>query len=284
MDQLAVELEAQFAAAAEQARREQAERLNQSVRRMAIAPDADELLATLSDAAARFASGVAVFRVAADMATNEHLAIPLASAPALSAAVESRDPLIAAAIPGEVGIRTVELYGHSSDSRVSIFPLVVGEAVPALIYAWGEVQGPAIELLAKVASAIWSAFPAPPTPAPTFVTITAAPAPLAPPKSASAWEDLSAVEQQIHLRAQRFARVQVARMRLEHAEAVQVGRSRRDLYKALHVVIEEARATFRAQFFAACPSMVDYLHVELTRTLANDNADLLGSNYPGPLV
>jgi len=30
--------------------------------------------------------------------------------------------------------------------------------------------------------------------------------------------------------------------------------------------------------------MVDYLHLELLRTLANDDSDLLGKDYPGPLV
>jgi hypothetical protein len=30
--------------------------------------------------------------------------------------------------------------------------------------------------------------------------------------------------------------------------------------------------------------MVDYLHPELVRTLANDDVELLGSDYPGPLV
>ena len=32
------------------------------------------------------------------------------------------------------------------------------------------------------------------------------------------------------------------------------------------------------------PTMVDYLHLELVRSLANDDAILLGPNYPGPLV
>ena len=73
-------------------------------------------------------------------------------------------------------------------------------------------------------------------------------------------------------------------MRLDHTEAVQSGRARRDLYKALRLPVDEARQTFRAEFFVPCPSMVDYLHLELTRTLANDDPDLLGSDYPGPLV
>jgi hypothetical protein len=117
-----------------------------------------------------------------------------------------------------------------------------------------------------------------------LVTIAAAPdsAP-AKPKPA-AWQDLMAAEQQIHLRAQRFARVQAAELRLYHADVVQVGRTRRNLYEALRQPIDDARQSFRAQFFADCPSMVDYLHLELTRTLANDDPDLLGSTYPGPLV
>jgi hypothetical protein len=78
--------------------------------------------------------------------------------------------------------------------------------------------------------------------------------------------------------------VQAAEMRLYHGDVVQVGRSRRNLYEALRQPIEDARQAFRTRFFAGCPSMVDYLHLELTRTLANDDPDLLGSTYPGPLV
>ena len=281
LDQLAAELESQFDNAREQARREQAEQLNQSVRLLAIASDPGELLATLSSASSRFATGVAVFRIAGGRASNEQLEVPLSAAPALGAAIESRDPLTAAAIPSEVGAAIVELYAHTPESRVSIFPLVAADLVPALVLAWGEVQVGAIELLTKVASTLWSAFPTPQSP---LVSITPALTPSPPPKPAGAWEDLPPAEQQLHLRAQRFARVQVARMRLDHAEAVLLGRGRSDLYQALRFPIEDAREAFRAQFFAPCPSMVDYLHLELTRTLANDDADLLGANYPGPIL
>jgi hypothetical protein len=30
--------------------------------------------------------------------------------------------------------------------------------------------------------------------------------------------------------------------------------------------------------------MVDYLHLEMVHTLANDDAELLGKDYPGPLL
>jgi hypothetical protein len=118
--------------------------------------------------------------------------------------------------------------------------------------------------------------------------VTIAPAPISPPaepsRPAATWESLPVDEQQIHLRAQRFARVQVAEMRLYEADTVQSGRARRDLYDALRKPIDEARQKFHEQFFARCASMVDYLHLELVRTLAHDDPDLFGKDYPGPLV
>ena len=119
------------------------------------------------------------------------------------------------------------------------------------------------------------------------MTIAVAAAPAKEPetaRAASGWDAISPAEQQIHLRAQRFARVQAAEMRLYHADLVQNGRSHGNLYELLRQPIDSARETFRSQFFSTCPSMVDYLHLELTRTLANDDTDLLGSTYPGPLV
>ena len=45
-----------------------------------------------------------------------------------------------------------------------------------------------------------------------------------------------------------------------------------------------ARESFREKHMSASPTMVDYLHLEMVRSLANDDADLLGPEYPGPLV
>ena len=104
------------------------------------------------------------------------------------------------------------------------------------------------------------------------------------PQPRPTWDSLPPAEQQVHLKAQRFARVHAAEMRLHEAQAVQSGRTRRDLYGALREPIDAARAKFREAFFLTCPSMVDYLHLELMRTLANDDAELLGKDYPGPLV
>jgi pyruvate/2-oxoglutarate dehydrogenase complex dihydrolipoamide acyltransferase (E2) component len=281
LPEISTELEVLFEGARDDARREQAEQLNQAVRRLRIAPDAGELCATLADAAARLANGAILFRVSDGTASSDRIDIPLSDAPALAAAAESQDPVIAAASPGELSAPLVELLAHAPDTRVSIFPVLAGERVAALVYCWGTVQVAALELLAQVASAVWSAIPVPP---PQLVTIAMAPDAAAVKPKPAAWQDLMAGEQQIHLRAQRFARVQAAELRLYHADVVQVGRTRRNLYEALRQPIDDARQSFRTQFFADCPSMVDYLHLELTRTLANDDPDLLGSTYPGPLV
>jgi len=176
----------------------------------------------------------------------------------------------------------VEQLKHSPDGRAYVYPIVVKDSVPALLYAWDEpqrpVQGPALELAVQVAAAQWIGLLPPPVV--DLVSI----APLAPVKAASAWESLPSGEQQIHLRAQRFARVQAAQMRLHEGPAVLAGRLRRNLYETLRGPIDAAREQFRQDFFARCSSMVDYLDLELVRTLANDDAELLGTNYPGPMV
>ncbi len=93
-----------------------------------------------------------------------------------------------------------------------------------------------------------------------------------------------AEEQRPHLQAQRFARVKAAEMRLYRADAVARGRARQNLYAELRPEIDSAREAFRQEFVSACPSMRDYLHLELVHTLANDDGALLGPEYPGPLV
>jgi hypothetical protein len=302
--QLIVDTEHLFAEARDRAGHEMADRLNQAVRRVRQSADLEDLGATLLEAAEGFCPQVALFGVSGDSVAGERihgvsqtvsrgfdsLTIPLASAPALAGAVNSRDPVVTATTSGEVSAELVELLGHSPLGRASIFPVVAGDRVTVLVYAWGTVQGPAIELLTQVASSVWAALTEPAEPEPVAPAepaaselVTIAPAP-AQPKPAVSWDQLPLEEQRVHLRAQRFARVQVSEMRLFKPDAVQSGRADHELYRALRSEIDGARATFRANYFPACPSMLDYLHLELVRTLANDNPELLGGDYPGPLV
>jgi hypothetical protein len=86
------------------------------------------------------------------------------------------------------------------------------------------------------------------------------------------------------LRAQRFARVRAAKMRLFHSDAVVAGRAVRNLYAALREEIDSAREAYRLECLSAAPAIPDYLHIELLRTLANNDVAVLGDDYPGPLV
>jgi len=292
---LSSDLESLFAEAREETRRDFAEQLNQSVRRLRMAGNPEELCATLAQAAGCFAGGALLLRIEDGMARSPRIEIALSAAPALAAAAAGNDPVVALATPSEVSAGLTELLGHNSSVRAHVFPVPAHQGAAALVYTWGTVQSPAVELLAQAAGAVWAAMPEPrPEPQPVIDLVHIAPAPQVSPVSdqgpsgsksrpAAAWEQLPAGEQQVHLRAQRFARVQVAEIRLYHADAVQSGRMRRDLYDALRQPIDSAREAFRARFFH-CSSMVDYLDLELTRTLANEDQELLGQSYPGPLL
>jgi hypothetical protein len=279
------DLDSLFAGARESARRESAEQLNQAVRRLRIAGDADELCGTLENAASQFAQSAMLFRLEDGIARRDPLLVDLHTAAAFAAAVESREPQITATTPFEVSPLLVDVLGHAPSDRASVFPVESSDGVAALVYCYGAVQGAAIELLTQVAGAFYP-LPEPEPPQPALADlISIAPAPAAPAAQAEpTWELLPEDEQRVHLHAQRFARVKAAEMRLYEADLVQTGRTRRDLYSALREPIDAAREAFREKFFLMCPSMVDYLHLELVRTLANENSDLLGNDYPGPLV
>lgn len=276
-------------AARDRARQEFADQLNQGTRRIRQAVDVADLTSTLLDATAPFCQGAAIFLIANSVARGERmrgvpedrarafrgLEIPFTAAAALAEAAESGDPVATVTAPAEVSTELAVFAGHPENGRAFVYPLVVRRHTLALLYAWGSVEGSALELLAQLAAAVWAVLPAPAN------LVSVAPAAAA---ASTAWDKLSPEEQQLHLRAQRFARVQVAEMRLYETDAVQSGRARHDLYEALRDRIDSARDAFRRSFFVPCPSMVDYLHLELVKTLAQDDPDALGKDYPGPMV
>lgn len=91
-------------------------------------------------------------------------------------------------------------------------------------------------------------------------------------------------QEERHLRAQRFARVRVAEIQLYHAAQMKSGRASGDVYAALKTQMDAAREAYREKFLTPVNGTADYLHQEFVRTLANDDAELLGPGYPGPLV
>ncbi|MDX1979053.1 MAG: GAF domain-containing protein [Bryobacteraceae bacterium] len=259
----------------ETARAERAltERLNQTARRLRSAENAAEWIAILEETAAAFCEKAAVFDVTRDA---------IAKAPAIATAIESKDTVVALRLTSELSPAITGRFGEQGDSRCYLIPVLSGDRVVAVIYAQpgaGGLDRNALELLAVLAGA------AAPKSATALIQVSAPQPAAAPPASIRIdWTALSAEEQELHLRAQRFARVRVAEIRLYQADAVRRGRQEKNLYAALKDKIDSGRADFRREFVDKCPSMADYLHREMMRTLANDDEFAMGPDYPGAMV
>jgi hypothetical protein len=249
--ELAARLEVELAAELERARRGTAEEFHRAVRRLGGAETEEEWAAALLDSTSLLADRAAVFAVAggglkalcARGIAATELEIP--AEPAFASAISTREPVAC--------------------DRCRLFPIVAEGRVAAILYAEGEpIDANGLEALAALAGACRR---------PAARERRAAPD----------WSQLSREDQDLHLRAQRFARVRVAEMRLYKSQAVHSGRAQRNLYAALKEDIDSAREAFRRDFISASPAMPDYFHLELLRTLANDDVGLLGEDYPGPL-
>jgi hypothetical protein len=306
-------LEARLREAAQSGRaaqRDLIQKLNQTARRLRHFENEGQWSHTLVDATRGFCGRAALFLVhdrKLQFEVSRNIDGPgpasdvsLDAAPAFAAAVETRDTLVAMRASSELSEPLTAYLGDAPDhgsSRCCLFPIVTRQAVPAVLYAdSGDVDADALELvdvdalelLAATAGAVIDVRPAQsavPPRAETLVTISAA----ATNKTKQepeilSWFSLSRDDRELHLYAQRFARIQVAEIRLYQSERVKNGRAAHDLYTSLKEEILSAREAFRRKFLNASDSMVDYLHLELVRTLANDDVELLGQDYPGPMV
>lgn len=311
-------LKDQVAATRRNTTRDLSERLNQAVRRVANAESLDHWRDALLDGVQPLAESVLLFRIAEDKengakAILEGARVPefvqerlgrlmdvevsLSDAPALESAVETRDTVVAVRSASELSELIASLAPETAGAKAYLFPIVVNEKVAAVLYAEeGEeftVEPAALELMASVGSmslAIRRAAAAQASAPAGLVGMTVAQSLSNGSPNGSATElgnlisSLSREEQELHLRAQRFARVQVAEMRLYKSNLVKQGRANQNLYSALREDIDLSREAYRVQFMNQGKNMVDYLHVELVRTLANDDAVLMGVEYPGPLA
>lgn len=271
-------------------RRALIEKLNQSARRMRHFEDETQWSRTLVDAAAGFCHRAALFLLASralhfEAARNiggeaPASAVPLDAAPAFAAAVETRDTLVAMRSAGEMS-QALAAYLGEDGGKFYVIPISTRDGVVALLYADGpNVDAHALELLAAVAGAVRDGRAVATVVTGGLVNITAA---QQKPEILS-WFSLSQQDRELHLKAQRFARVQVAGIRLYQSEMVKNGRTARNIYTSLKTEIDGAREAFRRDYLHSSETMVDYLHLEIVRTLANDEAESLGPDYPGPMA
>jgi hypothetical protein len=99
-------------------------------------------------------------------------------------------------------------------------------------------------------------------------------APLMPPISSISPED-----QDIHRKAQRFARLLVDEIKLYNQAKVADGRKNHDLYDRLQDTIEKSRATYQKRYGNTVAASADYFQHEIIRSLAEDDLSIMGADF-----
>ena len=256
------------------ARRDLTSKLNQSIRWLRASQTQEQWSKAIVDATQSFSDRAAVFLLRDDAlhltasrnisSADQMPATPLDLAPAFRSAAQSQDTVVALRTKGEMSEPVAGWAGEDPARKFYLFPIASKNRIVALLYADStehNVETNGLELLAAMAGAVIESRT---FSQPSLVNIQP--------------------DQDLQLKAQRFARNQVAEIRLYKSESVKNGRAAHDLYTSLKAEIDSARESFRREFLSAPGTMVDYLHQELVRTLANDDVQLLGPDYPGPLL
>jgi hypothetical protein len=112
---------------------------------------------------------------------------------------------------------------------------------------------------------------------PIVASASAAAAAAAPAKDAFA--QMSPQDADVHRKAQRFARLLTDEIKLYNQAKVTEGRKHKDLYDRLKEDIEKSRVTFVKLYGSTAAASGDYFNSELVRSLAGDDASLMGPNF-----
>lgn len=261
-----------LAAHAAREREERLRGLQLAGRSLRQAESTEQWAQILADAAAPLAASICFLRLDGDLAAPAAARhwplpdgpVPLAAAPAVRQAADTRETVVALCLPSQIG----PLGEAGSRRRAHLFPLVGRTRVLGVLLAAGE-DAPdtaALEVLITLAAASLElresrgssliqpalSLAAPAAHAPEIAPVGTGPA---------------------------YARRTVARWLLEETGAIAGGRARGDLYAALRGPIDVARAEYSARFLPG----PDHLHLEMLARLAQGNAAALGPEYPGPL-
>jgi hypothetical protein len=294
---------------ANEARRRVAESLNQTLRRIRQTTAEHETLQLVLEESALSAERVVVLLIESNQARiaswrgaalrgdeEEAAAIDLREAAAIASCVESRDPLVALAAPAEISPILAKALDSSGTGKVYLFPITARLNTVAVMLACGEVSPAPIELLCEAAGMKLESFEtqvaAQEVAAPEATTVIQPLVQIAGVSNgrvhmedaAATWTKLTAEEQTLHLRAQRTARVRVAQIRISESEALRKGARSGNVYGALRPSIDAARAEYKQSYMSQTPTMVDYLHLEIIRSLAHQDDRVMGPDYPGPIA
>ncbi len=97
--------------------------------------------------------------------------------------------------------------------------------------------------------------------------------------AADPFAQMSPEDADTHRKAQRFARLLMDEVKLYNQAKVAEGRKNKDLYDRLKEDIEKSRATYNKRYGSTAAASADYFNNEVVRSLAEDDASLLGPNF-----
>jgi hypothetical protein len=150
-------------------------------------------------------------------------------------------------------------------------PVAAVAAAPAM--AESQAQTAHAHLTSEVQSAVVELDPPLAEPLPVGrAEIEAAPEP-SPPAA------MSPEDQDVHRKAQRFARLLVDEIKLYNQAKVAEGRKNKDLYDRLKETIEKSRATYQKRYGATVAASANYFQHEIIRSLAEDDLSIMGANF-----
>jgi hypothetical protein len=90
---------------------------------------------------------------------------------------------------------------------------------------------------------------------------------------------ISPEDQDVHHKAQRFARLLIDEIKLYNQAKVAEGRKHKDLYDRLKETIEKSRATYQKRYGKTVAASGNYLQNEVIRSLAEDDPSIMGANF-----
>jgi hypothetical protein len=101
----------------------------------------------------------------------------------------------------------------------------------------------------------------------------------APSSAPVAGPQMSGDDGDMHRKAQRFARLLSDEIKLYNQAKVAEGRKNRDLYDRLKEDIDKSRVTYQKRYGNTVAAGADYFNHELVRSLAEDDASLMGPHF-----
>jgi len=177
-------------------------------------------------------------------------------------------------------LRKQAAHKEPSIDRAESRPVAAAEAAPAFndpFAAHAPTHAMAAAATAEVAVPVrtGAAHPEPMAAeevVPVVQTAVAEPEPSAAPATSSA-------DQDIHRKAQRFARLLVDEVKLYNQAKVAEGRKHKDLYDRLKEAIEKSRSTYQKRYGNTVAASGNYFQHELVRSLAEDDVSIMGANF-----